>query len=274
MPELPEVETVCRGLRQSVLGREVVQVELRRPDIRQPIPADLPERMQGARIERIERRAKYLLFSMSNGYVMIGHLGMSGRMMVKSRVPETLEKHDHVLFHLNDGQVIIFNDPRRFGVISGCAQEELSSHVLLAGLGPEPFSDTFNGHYLYALCQNRRQPIKPLIMDQRVVVGIGNIYASEALYASKIFPERPANELSKKQLNKLVAEARMVLQSAIDSGGSTLRSYVDSRGEAGYFQHRFLVYDKEGKPCVTCSAPIGRSVQAGRATFFCRICQK
>lgn len=274
MPELPEVETVCRGLRQSVLGRSIEQVELRRSHIRVPIPEDLAERLEGFTILRVERCAKYVLIHMDSGYVMIVHLGMSGRLMVLSTLPETFAKHDHAAFILSDGQVILFNDPRRFGVITGCDAQDLPTHPMLAGLGPEPLSDDFDGAYLYGLCSTRKQPIKPLLMDQKWVVGVGNIYASESLFSSHILPERPANKITKKEANLLVESIKATLMSAIDSGGSTLRDYVDSRGEAGYFQHRFFVYDKEGEPCAVCARPISRIVQAGRATYFCRKCQK
>lgn len=274
MPELPEVETVCRGLRQSVIGRRVEQVELRRRHIRVPIPDDLPERLEGAAIQRVERRAKYVLIYMDNDYVMIVHLGMSGRLMVLSVIPDEYAKHDHAAFILSDGQVMLFNDPRRFGVITGCDARDLPHHPMLVGLGPEPLSVDFDGEYLYNLCASRKQPIKPLLMDQKWVVGVGNIYASEALFTSKILPERPANSISRKQANLLAESIKTTLLSAIDSGGSTLRDYVDSRGEAGYFQHRFFVYDKEGEGCAVCSRPIKRIVQAGRATYFCAKCQK
>lgn len=274
MPELPEVETVCRGLRQSVIGREIEQVELRRRHIRVPIPEDLPERLQGATIQKVERRAKYVLIYMDNNYVMIIHLGMSGRLMVLSGLPEEFAKHDHVAFMLSDGQVILFNDPRRFGVITGCDAGDLAQHPMLAALGPEPLCDDFDAAYLYGLCKTRKQPIKPFLMDQKWVVGVGNIYASESLFTSNIHPERPANKITLKEATALVASIKATLLSAIESGGSTLRNYVDSRGESGYFQHRFFVYDKEVEECAVCSTPIKRIVQAGRATYFCQKCQK
>lgn len=266
MPELPEVETVCRGLRQSVLGRGIEQVELRRQRIRIPIPDDFAERVEGATIDRVERRAKYILMYLDNGYVVLIHLGMSGRLMVWSQLPEEYAKHDHVVFMLSDGQAIVFNDPRRFGVVTGCDAADVLRHPLLASMGPEPLEESFSGAYLYALCKGRSQAIKPLLMDQRIVVGVGNIYASEALFDCAILPERPANKITKKEAESMVSSIRKTLLSAIDSGGSTLRDYVDSRGESGYFQHRFLVYDKEGEGCAVCSSEIQRIVQVGRAT--------
>lgn len=274
MPELPEVETVCRGLRQTVLNREIVEVILRRNAIRTPIPDDMADKITGARILKVERRAKYILIHLDNGQVMMIHLGMSGRLMVLSQMPEHFEKHDHAAFLLNDGQVMLFNDPRRFGVLTYCHASDMAKHPLLSAMGPEPFSADFSADYLYALCQRRSQPIKPLLMDQRVVVGVGNIYASEALFKSGILPIRPANEIKKRKMKQLIDDVVSTLQSAIDSGGSTLRNYVDSRGESGYFQHRFFVYDKEGEPCALCGVPIQRIVQAGRSSFFCEKCQK
>lgn len=274
MPELPEVETVCRGLRGSILGRHIDEVVVRRAKIRIPVPEELPERMQGARINAVERRAKYILMHLDNGYTMLGHLGMSGRMMVFSRLPEAAEKHDHIHFLLNDGQAIVFNDPRRFGLVTGCDTEAVAAHPLLVGLGPEPLGAEFTGDYLYSQLRRRKSAVKPVLMDQKLVVGVGNIYASEALFRTGIHPEQPANEITCRQAAALVLAIRDVLEAAIASGGSTLRNYVDSAGASGYFQHRFQVYDREGKPCANCTTPITRMTQAGRSTFWCKNCQK
>lgn len=274
MPELPEVETVCRGLRAAMMGRHIDEVVLRRQKIRIPIPADLPEQVQGAKVTSVERRAKYLIIHLDNGYGILGHLGMSGRMMVFSRLPHTPEKHDHVYFMLNDGQVVVFNDPRRFGLITGCASADMQQHPLLRALGPEPLGEEFTAEYLYSQLQRRKQAVKPVLMDQKLVVGVGNIYAAEALFATGINPERPANEISKKQCKELVRAIQVVLEAAIASGGSTLRDYVDSAGASGYFQHHFEVYDREGKLCRKCTTPVTRITQAGRSTFYCAECQK
>lgn len=273
MPELPEVETVCRGLRQNVVRRHVEEVIIRRARIRIPVPDDFAERVQGARIEDVQRRAKYILMHLDNRYTIIAHLGMSGRMMVSSHMPQTPEKHDHIYWLLNDEQVITFNDPRRFGLVTGCASAEVQQHPLLATMGPEPLDEEFHADYLYSQLQKRKQAIKPVLMDQKLVVGVGNIYAAEALHRCAIHPERPANKVTKKEATALIYAIRAVLSEAIDSGGSTLRNYVDSAGASGYFQHRFAVYDREGQPCFTCHAPIARIVQAGRSTFWCRACQ-
>lgn len=273
MPELPEVETVCRGLRQNVVGRHVEEIIIRRARIRIPVPDDFAERVQGARIEDVQRRAKYILMHLDNAYTIIAHLGMSGRMMVSSHMPQTPEKHDHIYWLLNDGQVITFNDPRRFGLVTGCASAEVQQHPLLVTMGPEPLDEQFHADYLYSQLQKRKQAIKPVLMDQKLVVGVGNIYAAEALHRCAIHPERPANKVTKKEAAALIYAIRAVLSEAIDSGGSTLRNYVDSAGASGYFQHRFAVYDREGQPCFTCHALIARIVQAGRSTFWCNACQ-
>ncbi|MCH2546114.1 MAG: bifunctional DNA-formamidopyrimidine glycosylase/DNA-(apurinic or apyrimidinic site) lyase [Alphaproteobacteria bacterium] len=274
MPELPEVETVCRGLQSNVLGRHIDDVIIRRDKIRIPIPCDFAESCQGAKIERIERRAKYILIHLDNGYCILVHLGMSGRMQIFSRLPTSPQKHDHVDFLLSDGQLIVFNDPRRFGVITGAPSETIMLHTLLNHLGPEPMSESFNAAYLYDQLKKRKQSIKPVLMDQKLVVGVGNIYVCEALFKTRINPERAANKINKKECERLVEAIKVVLQDAIASGGSTLRDYVDSAGKAGYFQHNFAVYDREGKLCTGCSAPITRMTQAGRSTYWCENCQK
>lgn len=273
MPELPEVETVARGLRAAMVGRHIDEVIIRRDKIRIPIPPDFADQVQGARVESVERRAKYLLLTLDNGYCILGHLGMSGRMMVFSR-PLEPQKHDHVYLMLNDGQMVVFNDPRRFGLMTGGAASEMPQHPLLQHMGPEPLGGDFTAEYLYSQLQKRKQSIKPVLMDQKLVVGVGNIYAAEALYRTGINPERPANKLNRKQVAVLLAAVKAVLEEAIASGGSTLRDYVDSAGASGYFQHRFDVYDREGEPCRVCSTPITRLTQVGRSTFYCGKCQK
>lgn len=273
MPELPEVETVCRGLRQHITGLHIDEALVRRPAIRIPVPQDLPRRVQGARIESVERRAKYILLHLDNGYTILAHLGMSGRMMVHS-TSMPLEKHDHIVFSLNDGKTVVFHDPRRFGLVTGEDTAAMAAHPLLAGLGAEPLGAEFDGGYLHVRLQRRKQQVKTAIMDQKLVVGVGNIYASEALHRCGIHPERAANGITRKQVDALVVAIRQVLEEAIASGGSTLRDYVNSAGASGYFQHRFAVYGREGKPCRHCATPVQRLTQAGRSTFFCSSCQK
>lgn len=275
MPELPEVETVCRSLRRSLLGEEMADVTLNRADIRIPIPPDLPERLRGKQLLEIERRAKYILFHMQAQEVVLLHLGMTGRVLVVDAKPNAYEKHDHVAFHFKSGRTAIFRDPRRFGLVTLCRAEALAAHPLLAHLGAEPLDPVeFNAAYLQDALKKRSQAIKPALMDQRLVVGVGNIYASEALYRAGIDPERPANKVKLSEINKIVTAVRAVLGDAIEAGGSSIRDYVDSKGEAGYFQHRFSVYNRAGKPCPACGQKILRAMQAGRATFWCPICQK
>lgn len=274
MPELPEVETVCRGLAPVMEGVVIERIELMRPDLRVPIPAELPGKVKGAKVVKVSRRAKYLLFYLDNQYVIIAHLGMSGWMKVFPAKPNSLGKHDHVLIYMKSGSVIIFNDPRRFGLFIGCDESKLAAHPLLADMGPEPLEPEFDAEYLYNQLQRRKQAVKPVIMDQKLVVGVGNIYASEALYDAGILPERPANKLSHKDCSRLVTSIQKTLHAAIASGGSTLRDFVASNGESGYFQHHFQVYGKEKEGCGTCGKKILKMVQAGRATYWCKTCQK
>lgn len=274
MPELPEVETVCRGLRNSIIGTRIKKILLRRADIRSEIPADLPERVQNTIITDIRRRAKYILIHLDNGESLIVHLGMSGKLLVLSSHPALFDKHDHVIFFLSGSQSVLYHDPRRFGLVTIEKTDSLPHHPLLAHLGPEPLAESFTGDMLYQSLRKRKQAIKPALMDQQTVVGVGNIYASEALFRARIHPARPANEISREEAVRLTEHIKQVLADAIDSGGSTLRNYVDSRGENGYFQHHFDVYGKDGAPCPVCTASIQRMAQAGRSTFFCRICQK
>lgn len=275
MPELPEVETVCRGLQQSVQGDVIADVVLRRPDIRIPIPPELPTRLTGEKLEKIERRAKYLLWHFTGNEVALLHLGMSGRIKVLPAWPNDYAAHDHVIFRFQSGKAAVFHDPRRFGLVTHAPADDLALHPLLAHLGPEPLDEeVFTADYLYRLCQQRTQAIKPLIMNQEVVVGVGNIYACEALHRAGINPERSANKIDKKEIVELVKQIRYVLIDAISAGGSSLRDYVDSNGQAGYFQYGFSVYQREGEGCSTCKGKIQLLRQAGRATFYCPYCQK
>ena len=274
MPELPEVETVCRGLRQSVIGKKIETAILRRANIRSVIPVDLPERVRNAAITRVERRAKYILIYLDNGETLLIHLGMSGRITTLSQHPASFDKHDHVVFLLNDAHAMIYHDPRRFGVVTIDTANQIAFHPLLSQLGWEPLSDAFTAEALYDALQKRKQAIKPALMDQQLVVGVGNIYAAESLFRAKISPLRTANSITSKEAEILVPHIKQVLRDAIESGGSTLRNYVDSRGESGYFQHHFDVYGKEHAPCPVCHSKIERITQAGRSTFWCSTCQK
>lgn len=270
MPELPEVETTRRGLEQSVKGRKIVAVTLKRQDIRHPIPSGFAARVEGATIKDIRRRAKYLLIDLDNGESILAHLGMSGSFVVTKSQGYLPKTHDHVLFSLSGGRVMVFNDPRRFGVIDLVKTDNV--HPLLKNLGPEPLSKEFSAAYLTSRLLKRKGPIKPALMDQKLVVGVGNIYASESLHLCGISPIMPAQDVAQKA-PEMIAAIRETLQAAIRSGGSTLRNYVGAENQAGYFQHHFQVYDRGGEPCLKCGSPIQSMVQAGRATYWCATCQ-
>lgn len=272
MPELPEVETTKRGLLRALKGGVIREVELKRRDLRFPLPGDLEERLEGRTITNIRRRAKYLLFDLDNGEALLAHLGMSGSFRVLKEGSYEPKKHDHVLLHLKQGMICVFHDPRRFGVMDMLEKGGENSHPLLKHLGPEPLSKDFSPEYLEKALKRRKGPIKPVLMDQKLVVGVGNIYASEALHLAKIHPETPAHKVASKTI-PLIHAIHSVLRSAIDSGGSTLRDYIGADGSAGYFQHRFLVYERAGEPCRTCKSIIKTDVHAGRSTYWCPTCQ-
>ena len=275
MPELPEVETVCRGLEPVLVGQVITRVDMHRKDLRKPFPRGLKTRVESAQVTHIDRRAKYILVHLNNGYALAMHLGMSGRIVFQPRdyKPQT---HDHFILHLQNGQQIVFNDPRRFGIVDLVALDDLETHVLFSHLGPEPLSNNFSGPVLQAALKGRTAAIKQAIMDQTIVVGVGNIYASEALFRGGIHPEKAAGLLTGDQAEALVSAIKKVLREAIKAGGSTLRDHRQANGELGYFQHRFSVYDREGQPCAVCVGrkPIQRIVQGGRSSFFCPHCQK
>ena len=287
MPELPEVETVCRGLAKSITGKTLERLELRRKSLRFPFPRGMAQKCAQQRITAIRRRAKYILIDLANGQTIIAHLGMTGRMVIAAAGEKyTPEKHDHVIFHFADGGRVVFNDARRFGVLDIAPVHMLEASAHFAHLGPEPLEDTFTPEYLAAKLATRKTPVKIAIMDQEVVVGVGNIYAAEALFAARIDPTRPAHTLGKAEVKKLWAEIRTVLQKAIAAGGSSIRDYVQSDGELGYFQHHWAVYGKEGEKCPRCNtrsaktaplqknAEITKITQGGRSTFYCPHCQK
>ncbi len=275
MPELPEVETVCRGLEPVLVGHVIARVDLHRKDLRKPFPKALKKIVEGAQVTHITRRAKYILIHLNNGYVLVIHLGMSGRIVFHPRdyKPQT---HDHFILHMKNGQQIVLNDPRRFGVVDLVAEDNLESHALFSHLGPEPLANRFSGPVLAAALKGRKTAIKQAIMDQRIVVGVGNIYACEALFMAGISPLKQAGLVKADQAEVLVAAIKKVLQKAIKAGGSTLRDHRQANGELGYFQHSFSVYDCEGQVCGTCGGTrlIKRIVQGGRSTFYCPGCQK
>jgi formamidopyrimidine-DNA glycosylase len=287
MPELPEVETVRRGLEPVLAGATLTRVEARRPDLRFPLPEGFVQRLTGARIERLERRAKYLLGPLDRGDTLVMHLGMSGRFEIAggqaARRPGEFHyaapanpKHAHVVFETDGGARVTYFDPRRFGYMALIATDQLAAHPWFAGLGPEPLGPDFTAAHLGRAFAGRRQSVKASLMDQRIVAGLGNIYVCEALYRARISPLKPAGEIGARALTKLVTAVRTVLEEAIDAGGSTLRDYAAADGALGYFQHRFSVYGREGEPCPGpgCSGKIVRIVQAGRSTFYCPACQR
>jgi formamidopyrimidine-DNA glycosylase len=279
MPELPEVETVRRGLSPRMVGHRIVKLHQRRRDLRVPMPKRFAEQLEGRRIEGIDRRAKYLLFRLEGGQTLIVHLGMSGRMTLhdaKSASEHPFGRHDHVVFDMDDGWQVRFNDARRFGLMLLVRNEDLARHKAFKGLGPEPLEDAFDGAALAARLKGRKTPIKAALLDQKTLVGVGNIYACEALFLSRISPRRSAHTVQGERADKLVAAIKQVLLRSIDDGGSTLRDHVQPGGELGYFQTRFNVYDRMGAICPTegCGRIVKRLVQSGRSTFYCTQCQR
>jgi formamidopyrimidine-DNA glycosylase len=271
MPELPEVETVVRGMAGVLEGRRIARVEVRRPDLRRPIPPDLARRLTGATVTRLFRRAKYALMETDRGDVMILHLGMSGRVVLGSA---GTDKHDHILIATDDGHQLVLNDPRRFGSVDLVRADALGAHPLLAGIGPEPLGNGFSEAVLSAALACRKSPIKAALLDQTVVAGLGNIYVCEALFQAGISPTRSSHTVPGKRAARLVPAIRDVLTRAIDAGGSSLRDFVQVSGELGYFQHAWQVYGRAGEPCRSCQRPVARLVQSGRSTFYCRSCQR
>ncbi|MDR2012037.1 MAG: bifunctional DNA-formamidopyrimidine glycosylase/DNA-(apurinic or apyrimidinic site) lyase [Rhodanobacter sp.] len=269
MPELPEVETTRRGLAPHLVGRSVVALTIRQPALRWPIPHELKRHLPGQRIVSIERRAKYLLVHTEPGSALL-HLGMSGTLRVLPAATP-IGAHDHIDWHLDSGQVLRYTDPRRFG----CQlwQARADTHPLLAGLGPEPLSDAFNGDVLWLRSRGRSASVKTFLMDQAVVVGVGNIYASEALFAAGIHPKRAAGAVSRERYARLAEEVKRILAYAIARGGTTLRDFISPDGLPGYFEQELFVYGREAEPCRVCATPIRSIVLGQRSTFFCTRCQ-
>ncbi|WP_299608280.1 bifunctional DNA-formamidopyrimidine glycosylase/DNA-(apurinic or apyrimidinic site) lyase [uncultured Tateyamaria sp.] len=282
MPELPEVETVRRGLAPAMEGAVIVQADVNRPDLRWPFPAGMAERLNGCRVLGLRRRSKYILADLASGETLLIHLGMSGRMLVSGdplgqfvHDHPAPEKHDHVVLHMDNGARITFNDPRRFGAMDLMETATADQHKLLAVLGPEPLGNAFNEDHLVDAFEGKNSPVKSALLDQRIVAGLGNIYVCEALFRAGIAPTRKAGRISKARVAALVPIIRDVLAEAIEAGGSSLRDFRQADGELGYFQHRFDVYGREGEPCRTpgCSQSVARIVQSGRSSFYCRSCQ-
>lgn len=283
MPELPEVETVRRGLLPAMEGRVIERAEVRRADLRFPFPERMAERLAGARVAGLRRRSKYILADLSTGETLLVHLGMSGRVLVSGAMlgefhhPHPApERHDHVVLDMEGGARVTFNDARRFGAMDLVATESAEGHRLLRDLGPEPLGNRFDETYLAARLAGRNTPVKAALLDQRLVAGLGNIYVCEVLHRTGIDPRRKAGRIAAPRVASLVPVIRAVLSEAIEAGGSSLRDYRRTDGELGYFQHAFRVYDREGAPCPTpgCTGTIARIVQSGRSTFFCPRCQR
>ncbi len=286
MPELPEVETVRRGLAPVLEGQRLARVEARRPDLRFPLPPNFVQVLTGARIERLDRRAKYLLARLDREDTLVMHLGMSGRFEISRPegedrpghfhyAPDPDPKHAHIVFETEAGPKVTYYDPRRFGYMALVNTATLDMHPWFTSLGPEPLSDAFDAARLKAAFAGRRQGPKTLLLDQRTVAGLGNIYVCEALNRARISPFRPAGGISAARLGRLVPAIKDVLAEAIEAGGSSLRDFARADGALGYFQHRFRTYDREGQPCRNdgCRGVIARKVQAGRSTFYCPVCQ-
>jgi formamidopyrimidine-DNA glycosylase len=293
MPELPEVETVRRGLEPAMVGARIVAVEQRRPDLRFPFPARFAARLTGRDITSLGRRAKYLLADLSSGEVLVMHLGMTGRFLVaedaRTRVPGEFHReagaeqtHDHLVLRLSNGATVTYNDARRFGFMDLVPRAEIETCRHFAHMGVEPLGNELSGETIARLFQARRTPLKAALLDQRLIAGLGNIYVSEALFRARLHPEAPAGSLAtatgkpRRKAHVLAQVIRDVLTEAVEAGGSTLRDYAQTDGSLGYFQHRFRVYDREHDPCVSpsCRGTIRRLVQSGRSTFYCPVCQK
>jgi formamidopyrimidine-DNA glycosylase len=271
MPELPEVETVIRGLAARLTGRRFTTLEQRRADLRFPLPLGLSERLLGRRLVGFGRRAKYILAGLDDDQTLVLHLGMSGRLLLDG---PPAGPHEHLTFGFDDGTVLRFVDPRRFGMLDLAPTAGLEQHPRLAGLGLEPLADTFTGAALAKVLAGRLSPLKIALMDQRLVVGVGNIYASESLHRAGLSPRRMAGGLRPAQATRLALAIRAVLEEAIAAGGSSLRDYVQADGELGFFQDRFAVYGRAGLPCPTCGRPVSKLVQGQRATYWCSRCQR
>ena len=274
MPELPEVETIRRGLSEAILGKAIEGAVVRRTDLRRPVPASFSKQVSGKAVTSINRRGKYLLLNLSDESVVLIHLGMSGRLVIGRH--EAPSGHDHIVLTFSNGMTVKFNDPRRFGSIDITTRRNLSNHESIRGLGVEPLTREFNEALLAERLFGRQAPIKNLLLDQRIVAGLGNIYVCESLFLAGISPRRTGANIRGVRVERLVRSIRQVLTEAIKAGGSSLRDYVQVSGELGYFQHSFNVYNREGKPCINGPPThfISRLVQANRSTFFCASCQR
>ena len=280
MPELPEVETVRRGLTDILEGRRLHRVQAMRPDLRFPLPENFEGRLSGRQVEKLARRGKYLLIHLQERLTLIAHLGMSGRFRIFNTSPPPLERHDHVVFEAEGGISVRFNDPRRFGFMDLADTDTLAGHKMLKNMGPEPLANDFNGPVLAAALKGRKSPIKAALLDQSVIAGMGNIYVSEALFRAGLSPKRKSGTVQGGRAENLARAIRDVLNEAIAAGGSSLRDHRQPSGELGYFQHSFAVYGCTGQPCPGCTCDptrtggIRRITQSGRSTFYCAAKQR
>lgn len=274
MPELPEVETVCRGMAPVLVGQRLTRAETRRAGLRVPFPPDLAQRLIGARVTKVSRRAKYAQVHTDREDVMLLHLGMSGRVILSDCSDTPFAKHDHLVLETAAGGRLVLNDARRFGMVDLARADQLAAHPWLARLGPEPLDDGLSPAYLHRVFARKASPVKTVLLDQQVVAGLGNIYVCEALFKAAIAPARQAKTLSLAETAQLVRAIKAVLERAIAVGGSSLRDYVQVDGELGYFQHEWSVYGREDAPCRHCGQSIRRQLQSGRSTFFCGACQR
>ena len=283
MPELPEVETIMRGVSLFLEGATIKKVRLNRPDLRWPFPENFANRLSETKVLGLKRRSKYILVDLSTNETLLIHLGMSGRILISGskignffREPTKISKHDHVIFELNDGTIITYNDPRRFGAMDLAKTNDLNNHKFLKKLGPEPLGNNFNSDYLRSKLSKKESPIKNVLLDQSVVSGLGNIYVCEALFMSGISPKKKAFKISKDKCEELVQNIRIILNAAIQAGGSSLKDFTDIQGNSGYFQFEFYVYGRDNQRCKTrsCNRNIKRISQSGRSSFYCPNCQR
>ena len=283
MPELPEVETIMRGISPFLEGETIKKIKLNRADLRWPFPENFASRIKEAKVLNLKRRSKYILVDLSTGETLLIHLGMSGKILVSnSKIgnyfyeSSKVAKHDHVIFELNDGTIITYNDPRRFGAMDLAKTDNLNNHKFLEKLGPEPLGNNFNSDYLKIELSKKESPIKNVLLNQSVVAGLGNIYVCEALFMSGISPKKKASKVSKNKCEELVQNIRAILISAIEAGGSSLKDFTDIQGNSGYFQFEFYVYGRENEYCKTinCDRKIKRIFQSGRSSFYCPYCQR
>ena len=283
MPELPEVETIMRGISPFLEGATIKKIKLNRADLRWPFPENFASRLKEAKVRNLKRRSKYILIDLSTGETLLIHLGMSGKILISdSKIgnyfyeSSKLVNHDHVIFELNDGTIITYNDPRRFGAMDLAKTDDLNNHKFLQKLGPEPLGNNFNSDYLKIKLSKKESPIKNVLLDQSIVAGLGNIYVCEALFMSGISPKKKASKISKNKCDELVLNIRTILISAIEAGGSSLKDFTDIQGNPGYFQFDFYVYGRDNEWCKTrdCDRKIKRIFQSGRSSFYCPRCQR